>query len=64
MILHNEEYEELIATIKSETKIAPNIDFPSEDMEQFLNEVNNILQRKVTEILQLMLLQYSLPMIL
>ena len=48
-LLQDDEKKELIETIKSEVKIAPNICFPCDDMTQLLNEVNGILQKTVTE---------------
>lgn len=49
VLLQDDEKKELIETIKSEVKIAPNIIFPCENMTQLLNEVNSILQKTVTE---------------
>lgn len=49
VLLQNDEERELIETIKSEVKTAPNILFPREDMTQLLNEINSILQKTVTE---------------
>ena len=48
-LLQDDEKKELIETIKSEVKTAPNILFPCEDMTQLLNEINSILQKTVTE---------------
>lgn len=48
-LLQEEEMRELLATIKSEVKTAPNIVFPHEDMANLLKETNNILQKVVTE---------------
>lgn len=49
VLLQDDEKKELIETIKSEVKTAPNIIFPCEDMTQLLNEINSILQKTVTE---------------
>ena len=49
VLLQKDEKKELIETIKSEVKTVPNISFPREDMTQFLNEINSILQKTVTE---------------
>lgn len=49
LLLSENEKEELIGTVKSEVKTAPNIVFPCEDMNKLLDEVNSILQKAVTE---------------
>ena len=49
VLLQDEEKKELIQTIKSEIKMAPDILFPHEDMAQILDEINSILQKTVSE---------------
>ena len=49
VLLQDDEKKELIETLKSEIKTAPNIFFSHEDMTQLLNEINSILQKTVTE---------------
>lgn len=48
-LLEKEEVQELLATIKSEVKIAADIVFPHINMENLLDDVNDILQKVVTE---------------
>lgn len=48
-LLQEDEKKELLATIKSEVKNAPEIIFPNEDMGKLLDDINNILQKAVTE---------------
>lgn len=48
-LLQDDEKKELIETINSEVKIAPDIFFPCENMAKLLDEVNSILQKTVIE---------------
>lgn len=48
-LLQEDEEKELLATISSEVKKAPEIIFPNANMENFLDDINNILQKVVTE---------------
>jgi hypothetical protein len=48
-LLQEDEKKELLATIRSEAKKAPEIIFPEEDMEKLLDDINNVLRKTVTE---------------
>ena len=48
-LLQDDEKKELIETINSEVKIAPDIFFPCENLAKLLDEVNSILQKTVIE---------------
>jgi wobble nucleotide-excising tRNase len=48
-LLQEDEKKELLATISSEAKKAPEIIFPEEDMEKLLDDINNVLRKTVTE---------------
>lgn len=49
ILLQEDEVKQLLATIKSEVRIAPEIVFPKVDLEKLHEDINNIIKDKVVE---------------
>lgn len=58
-LLQEDEKKEVLATIRTEVKNAPEILFLNEDMEKLLDDVNSILQKVVVEKVKVQRIEYN-----